>query len=120
MTAAPSAAVVLANRAGPHRFGLQWAGALVDVDYWAIVKGTAREADAKHFLASAADPKLQARLPEVAGLGGLARDANAGLSPELLAASPTANLGNALFIDEAFWRDNGDKLGKRFDAALAH
>jgi putative spermidine/putrescine transport system substrate-binding protein len=120
MTAAPSAAVALANRAGPRRFGLQWAGGLIEVEYWAIVKGAARPHEAERFLAAAADPKLQARLPELAALGGLAKGANDGLSPELLAVSPTANLGGALFIDEAFWRDNGDKLGTRFNAALAH
>ena len=44
--------------------------------------------------------------------GGLAKGANDGLPPELLAVSPTnpANLGAALPIDEQFWRDNQDKL----------
>jgi putative spermidine/putrescine transport system substrate-binding protein len=120
MTAAPSAAVALANRAGPHHFGLQWAGGLIEAEYWAIAKGATRPHEATLFLAAAADPKLQARLPDLAALGGLARGANDGLPPDLLAVSPTANLGGALFIDEAFWRENDDKLGKRFDAALAH
>lgn len=119
MTTAPSAAVALANRAGPRHFGLQWAGGLIEVDYWAIIKGAARLADARRFLAFAADPKLQTALPKLAALGGMSKGANDGLPPDLLAVSPTANLGGALFIDDAFWRDNGEKIGHRFDAALA-
>ncbi len=119
MTSADSPAVVLADRGGGHNFGVQWAGGLVEAEYWAIVKGTPNQADAQRFLAFAGEAKVQARLPEVAALGGLARGANDGLPPELLAASPTANAGT-IFVDEAFWRDNGEKLQGRFDAWLAH
>jgi len=119
MTSAPSSAVVLANRTGGRSFGVQWNGGLVQADYWAIVKGSANLADAQRFLAFAGDAKVQAALPEAGALGGLAKGANAGLPPELLAVSPTANAGT-LFIDDAFWRDNGDKLAQRFDAWLAH
>ncbi len=119
MTSAPSAAVVLANRAGLHSFGVQWSGGLVAAQYWAIVKGTSNLADAQRFLSFAADAKLQAKLPEAAGLGGLAKGANDGLPPELLAASPSA-AANTLFVDEGFWRDNEDKLTRRFEAWLAH
>jgi putative spermidine/putrescine transport system substrate-binding protein len=119
MSSAPSSLVVLANRTGGRSFGVQWNGGLVRADYWAIVKGTSELADAQRFLAFAGDAKVQAALPEAGALGGLAKGANTGLPPELLAASPTANAGT-LFIDEAFWRDNGDKLSQRFDAWLAH
>jgi putative spermidine/putrescine transport system substrate-binding protein len=118
MTSAASPAVVLANRAG-RSFGVQWAGGLAEAEYWAILKGSANAAQAQQFLAFAADPRLQAKLPEAGGLGGLARGANDGLPAELLAVSPTANAAGLLFIDEAFWRDNGEKLGRRFDAWVA-
>jgi putative spermidine/putrescine transport system substrate-binding protein len=119
MTSAPSAAVALANRTGGHNFGIQWSGGLVSVQFWAIVKGTQNLADAQHFLAFAADPKVQNKLVEAAALGGLAKGANDGLSPELQAVSPTA-AANTLYIDEGFWRDNADKLTHRFEAWLAH
>ena len=119
MTSAPSSSVVLANRTGGHSFGVQWAGGLVQADYWAIVKGTANLADAQRFLAFAGEAKVELGLPEAGALGGLAKGANAGLPPDVLAISPTAAAGT-LFIDEAFWRDNGDKLAQRFDAWLAH
>ena len=117
MTTAPSASVLLANRGGGHDFGVQWAGGLVEAAYWAIVKGSVHPVEAQRFLAFAADPKVQARLTEAGALGGLAKEANDGLPPDLLAASPTANAGT-LFVDEAFWRANGDKLQERFDAWL--
>lgn len=119
MTSAPSSAVVLANRTGGHSFGVQWSGGLVQADYWAIVKGSANLADAQRFLAFAGDAKVEVGLPEAGALGGLAKGANAGLPPEQLAVSPTAAAGT-LFIDEAFWRDNGEKLNQRFDAWLPH
>jgi hypothetical protein len=57
----------------------------------------------------------------VAGMGGLAKGANDGLPPELVAISPTspANLGAAIRFDDGFWHDNQAKLGQRFDAWLA-
>jgi putative spermidine/putrescine transport system substrate-binding protein len=119
MTSAPSASVVLADRTGGHSFGVQWNGGLLTVEFWAIVKGTADLADAQRFLGFASDPKVQTKLPEVAALGGVAKGANDGLPPELQAVSPTAS-GNTLYIDEAFWRDDADKLARRFDAWLAH
>jgi putative spermidine/putrescine transport system substrate-binding protein len=117
MTSASSSAIGLANRRGGHSFGVQWSGGLAEVEYWAIVKGAANLAEAQRFLAFAGDPKVQAKLAEAGALGGLAKGANDGLPPDLLAASPTANAGT-LFIDEAFWRDNADKLQARFDAWL--
>ncbi len=119
MTSAESPPIVLANRGGKHNFGVQWTGGLVEANYWAIVKASPNLAEAQHFLAFAADPKVQARLPEAGGLGGLAKGSNDGLAPDLLAASPTANAGT-LAVDTAFWRDNGEKLQTRFDAWLAH
>jgi putative spermidine/putrescine transport system substrate-binding protein len=120
MTSAPSASIVQANRTGQHAFGLQWTGGLADVEFWGIVKGTPDLADAQRFLSFAGDPKRQADLPGLAGVGGMAKGANDGLSPDVAAVSPTANLGGLLFVDEGFWHDNGDKLGRRFDAFLAH
>ena len=119
MTSANSAAIVRANRGGGHSFGVQWAGGLLEATYWAILKATPDQAGAMRFLSFAAGAKVQARLAEAAALGGLAKGANDGLPPEALAASPTANAGT-MFVDEAFWRDNGAKLQARFDAWLAH
>ncbi len=119
MTSADSPSIVLANRGSGRSFGMQWTGGLVEAAYFAIIKGGPNLAEAQRFLAFAAEAKVQAALPEAGGLGGLAKGSSDGLPPELLAASPPANAATVL-VDEAFWRENGDKLQGRFDAWLAH
>ena len=118
MSSALSPSIVQANHNG-HNFGVQWTGGLIEADYWGIMKGTPNLAQAQQFLQFAGDAKVQAKLPEAAGLGGLAKGANDSLPPELQAAAPPANANGLLFVDEAFWRENGDKLTRRFDAWVA-
>ncbi len=125
MTSAPSPEIAEANRAAaatpqPRSFGLQWAGGLPAIGFWAIPKGAANAALAVKFLAFATDPKLGAKLPGLAFYGGLAKGANDGLPAEQLAVSPTAPaaLQVELPADEAFWKDNLDKLSQRFNAWL--
>jgi putative spermidine/putrescine transport system substrate-binding protein len=120
MTSAPAEAVAAAAH-GSHNFGVQWAGALLSMDSWVIPKGSPNVAAALKFLAFAGDPKRGAALAPL-GFGGLAKGANDGLPPDQLAFSPTApaNLSAALIVDEAFWRQNGDKLNQRFETWAAH
>ena len=91
MTSAPSSSVVLANRTGGHSFGVQWSrragrGGLLG-DHQGHAEPRRR----------AALPGLRRRsegaersCPRSAALGGLAKGANDGLPPDLLAVSPTA------------------------------
>ncbi len=122
MTSAPSSEIVQETQASHHNFGLQWTDSLYDVLSWAIVKGTPNLREAEEFLYLAGTPAIEGRLVERFGLGGLAKGANDGLPPSLLAASPTspANLKSGLQIDAGFWHDNLAKLRQRFDAWLAH
>jgi putative spermidine/putrescine transport system substrate-binding protein len=119
MTSAPASVVADADAHGEH-FGAQWAGAVQSVVSFAIVKDSPNAAAALRLLQFAATPAAETKLPALAHLGGLARGANDGLPPEVLATSPTAPaaLGNAVAPDAAFWRDNLDKLTQRFDAWL--
>jgi len=121
MTSAPSNRIAVAARSGPRNFGMQWSASLSGVESWAIVKGSPNLRQAMQFLYFAGTPAIEGRLPEVAGTGGLAKGANDGLPPELVAISPTspANLGAAIRFDDGFWHDNQAKLGQRFDAWLA-
>ena len=121
MTSAPSNRIAVAARSGPRNFGMQWTASLLGVESWAIVKGSPNLRQAMQFLYFAGTPAIEGRLLEVAGTGGLAKGANDGLPPELVAISPTgpANLGAATRFDGGFWRDNQAKLGQRFDAWLA-
>jgi putative spermidine/putrescine transport system substrate-binding protein len=121
MTTAVNGRITAVNRSEHRNFGIQWTGSLYTVDSWAIMKGSPNAADALKFLNFFGDPKREAQLTEILPYGGLAKGANDGLPPEVLAASPTdpQHLSVSLQIDDAFWRDNLDKLAKRFDAWIA-
>ncbi len=118
MSSAPAAEVVRADRSGGHAFGVQWNGGLVTLGYWAIPKDAPNLAAAQTFLAFASDPKVQSALPRLGALGGVAKDANKSLAPDMAAVSPTANEGT-LLLDEGFWQKHGVELQARFDAWLA-
>ncbi|WP_158744290.1 extracellular solute-binding protein [Acidisphaera sp. L21] len=119
---ADSVSVALANRVAGRHYGVQWTGSLYTIRSWAMMKGTPNAADAAKLLTSMADPIRQANLASTVPVGPVVKGANELLPPDMAAASPTlpANLANALQVDEAFWRDNGDKLRQRFDTWLAH
>jgi putative spermidine/putrescine transport system substrate-binding protein len=120
MTSAEVARVAAADHDEHRNFGLQWNGALLRVESWAITKGSPNTAAAIRLLSFVGDPKLGARLALV-GLGGLAKGSGDGLPPDLAAFSPglAANQSAALVVDAQFWRENADKLAPRFDAWLA-
>jgi len=88
------------------------------VQYWAIAKGSPQLRQAQQFLYFAGTSAIQARLP---AYGGLAKGVAELLGPDAQAglASSPANLAAMLPNDEAFWREQSEKLGQRFDAWLA-
>lgn len=120
MTSAPSVVVAEANRRDGRNFALQWTGGVTSVAAMAIVKGSAKQAEAMRLLAHAADPRTQALLSATTPYGAVARGALERLAPEQLALLPTspAALAATLPADEVFWRDNLAKLTQRFDAWL--
>lgn len=118
MTSAPFGQVAAANQLQGRNYGVQWAGGIARVQFWAIAKASPMLRQAQQFLYFAGTAAIQARLPAYGGLAkGVAElmgaDAAGGLS------SNPANLAATLTADEAFWRENADKLGQRFDAWLA-
>ena len=114
--------VSVARASGQRHFGVQWAGSLYTIMSRTVMKGSPNQPVGLKLLAFMADPIRQALVAADTGYGPVVKGANELLPPELLAASPTApsNLAAALQMDEQFWRENGDKLGQRFDAWLAH
>jgi putative spermidine/putrescine transport system substrate-binding protein len=119
---ADSVSVGLANQIAGRHYGVQWAGSLYTIRSWAVMKGSPNTADATKLLGFMGDPIRQANLASTIPVGPVVKGANELLPPEMAAASPSlpANLANALQVDEAFWRDNGEKLSLRFEAWLAH
>ncbi len=121
MTSAGSGPIALANRSEHRNFGMQATNSLSAVESWAVLKGTPNLRQAHQFLYFVGDSAVQARLSSIIPYSGLAKGASDGLPPEVAAALPLspANQASTLPIDEAFWRDNADKLGQRFSAWLA-
>lgn len=122
MTSAPDYRVSAANRDEQRNLGIQWNGNLYQIDSWAMVAGTAKQAEANRFLRFYGTPAVQARMPGLIAYGPVAKGANALMPPELRATSPSlpANMANGLQIDEGFWRDNYAKLSQRFQEWLKH
>ena len=122
LSSADSISVALANRDGRRHFGVQWAGSLYTISSWIVMKGSPNLADGMKLLAFMGDPVRQALCAAAVPEGPVVKGGNELLPPDLQASSPTApaNMAAALQVDEQFWRDNGDKLGQRFDAWLAH
>lgn len=130
MTSAPAAEIIAAERsAAPTQhldFAIQWDANLTSIESWAILANPAGTnapgaIAAGRLLAFAADPKQQRALPQLSGIGGADVTANDGLPPDQLSQSPSApaNLAKALIVDDQFWRDNGSKLDKLYEAWLA-
>ena len=121
LSSADSVSVALANRDAGRHLGVQWTGSLYTVDSWVVMKGSPNLADGMKLMVFMSDPIRQALCAASYPAGPVVQGANDLLPPDLLAASPSApaNLAPALQMDEQFWRENGDKLGQRFDAWLA-
>jgi putative spermidine/putrescine transport system substrate-binding protein len=122
MTSAPSGQIATMAEQEHKNFGLQFAGSLVEVESWAIMKGSPSLRMAQQFLYFTGMPAVEARLLQHSFNAGLVKGLNDGLSPELAAMSPgnPTNLAAGLKVDAGFWHDNQAKLRQRFDAWLGH
>lgn len=118
MTSAPFGQVVAANQLQGRNYGVQWAGGVGRVHYWAIAKGSPFLRQAQQFLYFAGTSAVQARLP---AYGGLAKGVAELMSAEAVVglSSGPGNLAAILPMDEAFWREHAEKLSQRFEAWLA-
>ncbi|HBP5739296.1 TPA: extracellular solute-binding protein [Pseudomonas aeruginosa] len=113
---------LLATRADAHRAGrnlaLVWPGSLYGMDYWAVVKGSKRGAEARRFIAFANAPDAQVRYVENIPYGPTNRQAAQRLPAQLASWVPTApaNLEQGLAMDDEFWVEHGEELEERFNA----
>jgi putative spermidine/putrescine transport system substrate-binding protein len=125
MTSAPAETIYAAQRgangAAYPAFAVQWADSLTCIDSFAIPAGDPNAAQALKFLAFAADPKNQRRLPPLGGYGGTSDGATDGLPAAQQEDAPSlpGHLAESLAIDESFWQDNGPKLEKLYESWLA-
>jgi putative spermidine/putrescine transport system substrate-binding protein len=119
LTSAPSAQVQLAAAAAHRHFGVQWSGALLQISYWVVPHDAPHPGQSALALLIATDPARLAGLAQEAALGPATHDALDLLHDAARAATPSANLGAGLALDEGFWAENGAKLEQHFTAWLA-
>jgi putative spermidine/putrescine transport system substrate-binding protein len=105
-----------------QRLDILWDGQIYDLDVWAIPKRAKNKAAAKRFITFATEPERLAAQAQLIAYGPMRKSAVAlvGKHPvinvEMKDFLPTApdNFKKALRFDEAWWREHGEALGKRF------
>ncbi len=117
MTSTYTGRIADAHRAG-RNLALVWPGSLYGMDYWAVVKGSKRGAEARRFIAFANAPDAQVRYVENIPYGPTNRQAAQRLPAQLASWVPTApaNLEQGLAMDDEFWVEHGEELEERFNA----
>ncbi|KAJ16512.1 spermidine/putrescine ABC transporter substrate-binding protein [Pseudomonas aeruginosa M10] len=117
MTSTYTGRIADAHRAG-RNLALVWQGSLYGMDYWAVVKGSKRGAEARRFIAFANAPDAQVRYVENIPYGPTNRQAAQRLPAQLASWVPTApaNLEQGLAMDDEFWVEHGEELEERFNA----
>ncbi len=121
MSSAYNTQIDAANRNDDGVLGMVWAGALNAIDWWVILAGSAREAEAYRFIEFAGEGDNQARLPQLIAYGIPNRQANAAADPQQRGHLPSApeNMKSAVMISEAFWQEHRDSLTERFNSWAA-
>lgn len=112
MTSTYTGRIADAHRAG-RNLALVWPGSLYGMDYWAVVKGSKRGAEARRFIAFANAPDAQVRYVENIPYGPTNRQAAQRLPAQLASWVPTApaNLEQGLAMDDEFWVEHGEEAG---------
>jgi len=113
--------LILANKANGRNFRIVWDGNIYAVDFWVILKGSPRTAEAMRLLQYMKSPENEARLPIFIATGLSNKQAIAALDPVLKQDTPSNpdNLRHALQLDARFWVENADSLTQRFNAWAA-
>ncbi len=111
----------MANANEHKNFKVVWNENIQAVDYWAVLKGGPRKADAMKLVWWMTRPENQSRLPDYIPTGPSNRQAVAMMNQKVLPETPLdpANMKTALHLDGQFWVENSDQLTQRFNAWLA-
>jgi len=88
---------------------IQWNGAMLSTDNYAVLKGAENRANAMKFLAFLALPEVQARLSMLITYGFTNAHAAEFVPPERLKLLPSAYLDRSFFSDGLWWIDNKQK-----------
>lgn len=121
MTVAWNGRIQDAIKTSKKNFQIVWDGQSMDVEFWAIPKGTKNLKTATDFVAFTMKPEVNAKLTEHIPYGPTVKEAMTKVSPEILKDLPNApqNSKNAFVLSPQFWADHGQELTERFNKWLA-
>lgn len=116
MTTTYNGRVGAANAENKRDFKIMWAGNMLNVDSWVILKGSPNKEAALKLLTYLGSADRQKEWPTKLGYGVGSVEAQAALPAELASTLPTApeNLAAGLKLDADFWVNNIDALNERF------
>lgn len=121
MSMATPGRLILANRTNGRNFKVVWDENIYAVDFWVILHGSPRKAEAMRLLQYMTQAENEVRLPLFIPTGLSNKQAIAALDPAFKQDTPSnpENVRHALALDPQFWMENGDSLTQRFNAWAA-
>lgn len=113
--------LLAANQSEGRHFKVVWDGNVNAVDFWVILKGSPRKAEAMRLIQYMKQPQNEVRLPRYIATGLSNKRSIATIDPALTKDTVTnpENLRHAVELDAQFWVENTDQLTQRFNAWVA-
>lgn len=99
-------------------FKIIWDGQMVEVEYWAILKGSPRLANAKDFVRFATRTENLAAQTKYISYGPVRKSSQALISDDVKPYLPTSNLDTAFQVDSQWWAENMVNVGEQFEKWL--
>lgn len=121
MVAAFGARLYAAQHTDHAPVAMTWQNGILDIEYWAILRGADRPALALQFIDFASQAEQQAVLPRYLPLGPVNRRAFELMSPTLagnLNTSP-GNYETQVLLSAKYWADHEEAVQERFNRWLA-
>ena len=95
-----------------------WDGQMLEIEYWAILKGSPRMANAKDFVRFAMQTENMANQSSYISYGPTRMSANALISEDVKPHLPTSNLDSSVRVDSQFWAEHGAQINELFEQWL--
>jgi putative spermidine/putrescine transport system substrate-binding protein len=111
----------MADQLEHKNFKVVWNQNIQAVDFWAVLHGGPRKADAMKLVWYMTRPENQSRLPDFIPTGPSNRKAVEMMNQKVRTETPLdpENMKNALPLNGQFWVENSDQLTQRFNVWLA-
>lgn len=121
MAAAYGARLYSAQHTDNAPLAMTWNNGILDIEYWAILKGVDRPELATQFIDFASQAEQQAILPQHLPLGPINRRAFQLMTPELASSLNTSpgTYESQVLLSAEFWADNEEAIQERFNQWLA-